>query len=149
MSEVRIRRIKGHEKEIAAAVASSIRDEDKEEIIVRGRDPYTEVLESIKISDEAFLAASEESVLCVYGIAKADEGMAIWMIATKNVVRYKKELVKYGMEYIREKVSKHPVYNYISTKNERALRFISHAGATFGLPEHIGDGTFIKFEIRR
>lgn len=146
---VAIEKIHGHEKEIASLIALNMRPEDKEEITVRGRDPYREVYESIKISKEAFVAVAGTSVLCAFGIAPAEEGMAIWMVATKNIEHHRKKLVKYGMKYIREKAEHYVLYNYIGINNTKALRYIRHAGATFGMPERIGNGMFIKFEIRR
>ena len=130
-------------------IIRNMRNADAEEIRAEGDTPENGVMESILSSAECFMAIKEKP-LCVYGVAETAEGTTIWMLASKNIDNAHKDLVGIGMDYINEKVKEYGlVYNYISEKNTKALRYIKHAGAEFTGRVNINGTEFIRFEIRR
>lgn len=130
-------------------IIRNMREADAEEIRAEGDTPENGVMESILSSAECFMAI-KENPLCVYGVAETAEGTTIWMLASKDIDNAHKDLVGIGMDYINEKVKEYGlVYNYISEKNTKALRYIKHAGAEFTGRVNINGTEFIRFEIRR
>lgn len=130
-------------------IIRNMREADAEEIRAEGDTPENGVMESIYSSVECFMAISHNP-LCVYGVAETAEGTTIWMLASKDIDNAHKALVRIGMDYINEKVKEYGIlYNYISEKNTKALRYIKHAGAEFTGRVNINETEFIRFEIRR
>ena len=130
-------------------IASHMREADVKECEPQGITPEEAIIESVLASEECFIAYGNVP-LCIYGVAITAEGTAIWALASKDVDKYHKELVRTGMAYIREKKEQfQTLYNYISLDNKKALNYIKHAGAVFGRTIKIGNTKFIKFEIGR
>lgn len=130
-------------------IIRNMRKSDAEEIRAEGDTPENGVMESIYSSVECFMAISH-SPLCVYGVAETAEGTTIWMLASKDIDHNHKALVSIGMKYIRQKAEEYGLlYNYISEKNTKSLRYIRHAGAEFTGRININGTAFIRFEIRR
>ena len=92
-------------------IACHMREEDKKEILYQHDTPENAVMSSILYSHECYMLIEEETPLCIYGITKTDNGTCIWMLASKDMERHPKALVKIGMEYIKEKVKEGPVFN--------------------------------------
>lgn len=138
-------------KEIAAklakALAKTMRTEDKKECMAAGYSPFKSALESLLLSDEAYVAEAEEGPVMLFGTT--GDGL-IWALGSKQIEKHKKALVACGMEYIKECLNRHSfLYNYISEENIKALRFIRRAGAETGAGISIGNTRFLKFVIRR
>ena len=138
-------------KEIAARLAKSLaktmRTEDKKECMAAGYSPFESALESLLLSDEAYVAEAEEGPVMLFGIT--GDGL-IWARGSSFIEKHKKALVACGMDYIKECLNRHSfLYNYISEDNIKALRFIRRAGAETGAGISIGNTRFLKFVIRR
>lgn len=138
-------------KEIAAklakALAKTMRTEDKKECMAAGYSPFKSALESLLLSDEAYVAEAEEGVVMLFGVT--GDGL-IWALGSSFIEKHKKALVACGMDYIKECLNRHSfLYNYISEDNIKALRFIRRAGAETGAGISIGNTRFLKFVIRR
>ena len=134
---------------MAGYIASHMREADVKECEPQGITPEEAIIESVLASEECFIAYGNVP-LCIYGVAITNEGIAIWALASEDVDKYHKELVRTGMAYIHEKKGQYEtLYNYISLENKKALNYIKHAGAKFGRTIKIGNTKFIKFEIGR
>ncbi len=139
----------GMEYGIALYLAENMRDADWKELDAQGYTPFKGVYESLTSSIEAYIAVYDFRILCAFGIAKAGEETSVWMLAAKNVDKHHKALAKCGMDYIHDKLkTHHTLTNYISKDNERALRYIKHAGATFDNPITLNGTQFVKFTIK-
>ena len=138
-------------KEIAAklakALAKTMRTEDKKECMAAGYSPFKSALESLLLSDEAYVAEAEEGPVMLFGTT--GDGL-IWALGSFFIEKHKKALVACGMDYIKECLNRHSfLYNYISEDNIKALRFIRRAGTETGAGISIGNTRFLKFVIRR
>lgn len=129
-------------------IACHMRAEDKKEILYQNDTPDNAVLSSILYSHECFMYMEKGIPLCIYGITKTENGTCIWMLASQEMERHPKALIRIGMAYIKDKVKEGPVFNMISEDNIKALRYIRHAGAIFHTPIYIHGHKFIPFEIR-
>lgn len=133
-------------------IAMNLRTQDRREIEAQGKDPKEEIISSMISSEECYEAFYGDEPLALFGIAENLDGTSIWMLGTKDVSKHVKALVSCGMDYISEKLMDHKsLYNYISSKNKKALRFIKHAGAEIDKePVVTENGTkFVKFTLRR
>lgn len=132
---------------LAKALAKTMRTEDKKECMAAGYSPFKSALESLLLSDEAYVAEAEEGPVMLFGIT--GDGL-IWALGSSFIEKHKKALVACGMDYIKECLNRHSfLYNYISEDNIKALRFIRRAGAETGAGISIGNTRFLKFVIRR
>lgn len=133
-------------------IARNLRTQDRREIEAQGKDPKEEIISSVMSSKECYGAFYGDEPLALFGIADNIDGTSIWMLGTRNVPKHVKALISCGTEYINEKLKDHEtMYNYISMKNKKALRFIEHAGAEIDKdPVVTENGTkFVKFTLRR
>lgn len=90
--------------------------------------------------------------IAIYGIVKypIDGLHAVWMVATTEIKKYKKELITMGLDEIGRFIKEYgPVTNYISIDNESSRRWLKKAGAVFGTPFNENDITWQQFVIRR
>ena len=100
-----------------------------------------------------FLAFGKNSEpIAIYGITKRpiDGYHIVWMVGTKEIKNYKKELITMGLEEIRRFIKEYgPVTNYISIDNNESRRWLLKAGAVFGTPFKENGLTWQQFVIRR
>lgn len=100
-----------------------------------------------------FLAFGKNSEpIAIYGITKRpiDGYHIVWMVGTKEIKNYKKELITMGLEEIRRFIKEYgPVTNYISIDNNKSRRWLLKAGAVFGTPFKENGLTWQQFVIRR
>ncbi|MBY4725704.1 MULTISPECIES: hypothetical protein [Burkholderia] len=61
------------------------------------------LLRSLEASKEAWVAVDENNIpFCIYGVAEVDGFGSPWMVATPEVYRFSKRLVKDGRKWIAE-----------------------------------------------
>lgn len=136
-------------EELARNLADHMRKEDLIEQIDMGMEPLYATQESIACSEICYSAWDKDALLSLFGIAHGPDETYIWMLATEDVKKHKKELVQCGLDFIKDSLKTYgPLCNYISTKNKPALRFIKRAGAHFSKPMYLENGTeFVRFEL--
>ncbi|OXI98474.1 hypothetical protein CFB48_24050 [Burkholderia sp. AU33647] len=81
-----------------------LREQDRVEIALSSGDA-TEgpLLRSLEASKEAWVAVDENNIpFCIYGVAEVDGFGSPWMVATPEVYRFSKRLVKDGRKWIAE-----------------------------------------------
>lgn len=133
-------------------LAANLRAADVAE--VEGATGSTDMLACIKASVDASLYCwsavdQDEQLVAMVGIVPADllSGLGVpWMLGTDLVERHQRALVRLSRSYIpsmRQALPK--LVNYVDARNERAIRFLRHAGfyvgkdephGPFGLPFH-------------
>lgn len=100
-----------------------------------------------------FLAFGENGEpIAIYGIVKypIDGCHAVWMVATTEIKKYKKELITMGLDEISRFIKEYgPITNYISIDNESSRRWLKKAGAVFGTPFNENGIIWQPFTIRR
>lgn len=127
-------------------IFKNLRQIDRKEITALCDDEQEAIMQSIVLSDEAYVAKNGEPVM-IFGFVKKSN--CIWALGTVFVDLYQKELVKIGMQYINDCKKKYGyMTNWIHEDNTKALRYIKRAGALFTdtCKTEKGD-IFIRFEI--
>lgn len=129
-------------------IFENLRQIDRKEITVLCDNEQEAIMQSIVLSDEAYVAKDEKrKPIMIFGFVKKSN--CIWALGTVFVDLYHKELVKIGMQYIRDCKKKYGyMTNWIHEDNAKALRYIKRAGALFTdtCKTEKGD-IFIRFEI--
>lgn len=129
-------------------IFKNLRQIDRKEITALCDDEQEAIMQSIVLSDEAYVAKDEKrKPIMIFGFVKKSN--CIWALGTVFVDLYQKELVKIGMQYINDCKKKYGyMTNWIHEDNTKALRYIKRAGALFTdtCKTEKGD-IFIRFEI--
>lgn len=129
-------------------IFKNLRQIDRKEITALCDDEQEAIMQSIVLSDEAYVAKDEKrKPIMIFGFVKKSN--CIWALGTVFVDMYQKELVKIGMQYINDCKKKYGyMTNWIHEDNTKALRYIKRAGALFTdtCKTEKGD-IFIRFEI--
>ena len=131
-------------------IEKHLRPIDKKEL----QGAYTSVTKCAihEFCDNFLVFGENGEPIAIYGIVKRPiDGLhAVWMVATKKIKNYKKELITMGFEEIGRFIKEYgPVTNYISTDNEASRRWLLKAGAVFGTPFNENGVTWQQFAIRR
>lgn len=154
MDNVQIERldIKKHE-DYVRYIDKNMRTADRIELEAFG---HTNLYEAIKISisvaDEAYIALNKDKALCIFGIScvQVGHGRAIWCIASKDLDDNAKAFLFYSSEIIAYWLKENPsVYNYVSVKNKRAIRWLKSIKAEFSDVVYINNEPFQMFIIRK
>lgn len=129
-------------------IFENLRQIDRKEITALCDNEQEAIMQSIVLSDEAYVAKDEKrKPIMTFGFVKKSN--CIWALGTVFVDLYHKELVKIGMQYINDCKKKYGyMTNWIHEDNTKALRYIKRAGALFTdtCKTEKGD-IFIRFEI--
>lgn len=129
-------------------IFENLRQIDRKEITALCDNEQEAIMQSIVLSDEAYVAKDEKrKPIMIFGFVK--ESNCIWALGTVFVDLYQKELVKIGMQYINDCKKKYGyMTNWIHEDNTKALRYIERAGALFTdtCKTEKGD-IFVRFEI--
>lgn len=131
-------------------IEKHLRPIDKKEL----QGAYTSVTKCAihEFCDNFLVFGENGEPIAIYGIVKypIDGLHAVWMVATKKIKNYKKELITMGFEEIGRFIKEYgPVTNYISTDNEASRRWLLKAGAVFGTPFNENGIAWQQFVIRR
>lgn len=129
-------------------IFKNLRQIDRKEITALCDDEQEAIIQSIVLSDEAYVAKDEKrKPIMIFGFVKKSN--CIWALGTVFVDLYQKELVKIGMQYINDCKKEYGyMTNWIHEDNKKALRYIKRAGALFTdtCKTEKGD-IFVRFEI--
>ena len=131
-------------------IEKHLRPIDKKEL----QGAYTSVTKCAihEFCDNFLVFGENGEPIAICGIVKypIDGLHAVWMVATKKIKNYKKELITMGFEEIGRFIKEYgPVTNYISTDNEASRRWLLKAGAVFGTPFNENGIAWQQFVIRR
>lgn len=130
---------------IVDIIGSNMREIDELECRVDGVTPKQAVKDSILCSDICYILAYKNRPFIVMG-ASIDH--CIWALGTDEAEKHKRAIVKCGIDFIalaKEKFGY--LYNFISKRNHRALRFITFAGAQLYDEVDVNGEPFILFMI--
>lgn len=129
-------------------IFENLRQMDRKEINALCDDEQEAIMQSIVLSDESYVAKDEKrKPIMIFGFVKKSN--CIWALGTVFVDLYHKELVKIGLQYIKDCKEKYGyMTNWIHEDNTKALRYIKRAGAIFTdtCKTEKGD-IFVRFEI--
>lgn len=97
-------------------------------------DAAVEALEYGLNNGEAYtIEVSGEPTMLMGGGDVGDDTSSIWMVATPNIRKIRKDVVKYGREFALNLIGDNKYgYNLVSTKNHNVLRWLEKIGAIFG-----------------
>lgn len=112
-----------------------LRQQDRTEIELSSGDRSVDVLvRALRSSDEAFTAISNDgTVFGMYGVADVQGLGSPWMVASPEVYRYSKALVKDGREWVRQMQSRYPVlFNFVHADNAASIAWLRKLGFTIG-----------------
>jgi hypothetical protein len=112
-----------------------LRECDRREIALATGDPTVKVLlDSLAVSEEAWVAEGDDGkLLGIYGVAKVDDMGGPWMLATPEVCRYSKALVKDGREWVKDLLLRYPaLFNFVHAENTKSIAWLRSLGFTIG-----------------
>ncbi|SMG43219.1 hypothetical protein [Paraburkholderia susongensis] len=118
-----------------------LRVKDRVEIALSSGDTTVGVmLRSLEASDEAWVALNDQGELFgIYGVAEVQGLGSPWMVATPEVYRYQKELVKDGREWVKSILPKYSrLFNFVHAENTQSIAWLRRLGFTIGelVPEY-------------
>lgn len=145
--------IKEHKADICY-INDNIRFGDRIELNAIGHtNLYTAIKDGVSNKDMNFIAFNAAGVpLCVFGLTTigTESARLIWCIGSKDLDVYAREFVLYSKQVIDKWLETHDcLYNYVSVKNIKSIRWLASIGATFGEPFLINGELFKLFTIRR
>ena len=131
-------------------IEEHLRTIDKKEL----QGAYTSVTKCAmhEFCDNFLVFGEKGEPIAIYGIVKypIDGLHAVWMVGTKGIKNYKKELITRGFEEISRFIKEYgPITNYISIDNNKSRRWLKKAGAVFDAPFNENGITWQQFVIRR
>lgn len=112
-----------------------LREQDRTEVALSsGCTTEWPLLHSLKVSRETWVAVDDNDVpFCIYGVAGVDGLGSPWMLATPEVYRYSKRLVKDGRKWIDEIQGLYPaLFNFVHSENTASIAWLRSLGFTIG-----------------
>lgn len=118
-----------------------LREQDRNEIALSSGDHTVAVmLRSLSVSDEAWVAVNDAGEpFCIYGVGNVQGYGSPWMVATPEVHRYAKRLVRDGRKWVASIQSRYPLlFNFVHSENSASISWLSSLGFTVGelVPEY-------------
>lgn len=118
-----------------------LREQDRTEIKLSSGDPTVGVmLRSLEMSDEAWVALTESGELFgIYGVAEVQGFGSPWMVATPEVYKYSRELVRDGRTWVQSILPRYPrLFNFVHVENTRSIAWLRRLGFIIGevVPEY-------------
>ena len=151
---LKFRRIDYHEVELLKNM--TLRQADVDELIVAsgGKNTWDALKYSVYHSNEWTEICYEvetDEILMVFGLASS-EGIGIpWMVASPNITKYTKILMRYAHQTINDMINQFPLLvNFVDSRNTVHIRWLEHMGFQFSGVEHmIGSIPFKQFHMER
>ena len=115
-------------------LAANLRPQDMNEFHQLGiTNPYKEIEDSLKSSDEAYVAVNGEGkVIVMYGVIRREPGGQIWCLGTRFFNEYKKSFVCGCMAVLKRWLGIYGnLWNFVSRDNELSIRWLKTYGAKF------------------
>ena len=118
-----------------------LRECDRREIELATGDSTVQVLlDSLESSEEAWVGIGDQGeLLGIYGVARIGDMGGPWMLATPDVYRYSKELVRDGREWVKGILPRYSMlFNFVHEDNTRSIAWLRKLGFTIGklVPEY-------------
>lgn len=129
-------------------IASNLRTVDQFEVQAFGYDDYLEAIKVSIANAKVCFVVKGECPICVFGLSNLElnKNNAVWLLAAKDIKRYKKEFLKYSYLIINYWFNEFgAMYNYISVENKDSIRWLKWLGASFSEPFLIGGYEFKEF----
>ncbi|WP_455652261.1 phage protein Gp13 family protein [Phascolarctobacterium sp.] len=127
---------------IAVALLKDLRDSDRLELEAYEEDAVMLITGSIENADHCYIYRDmEDNILGIVGLSSIASvpGKEVWMLATKKVSGYKKELLILAARALISKWVKEygRLYNYVYSGNSASIRWLDRLGAMFLAPVKI------------
>ena len=147
--------VEGYEKELhqenIEELINNLREVDKMEVKAMGYDRLREAIDiSLNYAYISFVAKGEDNAtLCIFGLSSLvhrEYGRAVWFLGTEEMDKYQREFVHYAKIIINEMLKEHErLYNYVSVRNDKSIRWLKRLGASFSEPFLINGEEFVIF----
>lgn len=111
-----------------------LRQQDRKEIALSsGDDSVAVLLRSWRASDECWVAVESGHPICIYGVAPVDGLGSPWMVATPEVYRHAKRLVRDGRKWVERIQADYPeLFNFVYVENRASIAWLHALGFTIG-----------------
>ncbi|MCA8110255.1 hypothetical protein [Burkholderia cepacia] len=112
-----------------------LREQDRAEIALSSGDATeAPLLRSLVASAEAWVAVDSNDVpFCIYGVAEVDGLGSPWMVATPEVYRFAKRLVKDGRVWVASIQERYTaLFNFVHADNSASIAWLRSLGFTIG-----------------
>lgn len=108
-----------------------LRSVDKEESWASARlSPEQAVMESMANSVNPIAAFIDERIMCIYGVAKAENNCGIpWMLSTEELPKHARAILQTSRNWLEEQKSIYQcLYNFVDARNHAAIRWLGWLG---------------------
>lgn len=134
----------------------TLRQADIDEITVAsgGKNVWDAMKSAVMHSNEWTEVCFEDEtdeILMVFGLSSVDGVGVPWMVASPNVTKYTKILMRYAKKVIKGMNEQFPLLiNYVDSRNVDHIRWLQHMGFKFSGVEHMIDRIpFKQFHMER
>lgn len=130
----------------ASFVSLNLRKQDLEEVPC-GVTPYNAIMKGLECG-YTYTVMVDDDPVAIMGGSALDEYCVIWMVATPNIRKIRRDLVKKG-KYFADKLIGRYDYggNMVHVSNYNSIRWLKKIGAVFGEPIMKDNKKFIPFNI--
>jgi hypothetical protein len=117
-------------------IAPLIREEDVAEVYaVSGKDVLTVLIEACQITEQVYVAVRGEALIAIFGVTphptESHAGIP-WMLATPEMEKHHKDLLRIAPEYIERMHSQYPILsNMVDARNTKAINWLAWCGFSF------------------
>ena len=135
----------------AQYLATHLREQDKLELQASsGKDPVHILLESIAISDVAWVALYEGNPCAVWGVCKLDGNRGgAWLLGTEAMYVNKRETMRLSRRFVKEMHKRYDILcNFVDERNTVSCRWLDALGfnALFTTEYGVEKRPFIFYE---
>ena len=90
-------------------------------------------------------------ILTLFGLGRISEDIGVpWMVASPNLIKYRKVLMRYSKKIIQEMLDQFPLLNnYVDSRNEVHIHWLRHMGFTFTGKDLMIRGIPFKYFFKR
>lgn len=135
---------KSKHEHVIKEIADHMREIDVFEMHAIGvTDVEDGIRRSIEESDVVlFLADGRQRPLCIFGVSREsyEHGHVIWCLGTDDIDKHKKDFVLFSRYVLTWWTNQYGrLFNYVSAKNDKSIRWLKSMGATVDIPKPIND----------
>jgi hypothetical protein len=131
----------------------NVRPEDEEEVKEFSGETVREVLEGTPELDKSQVWVVDGKIVCMFGVTplpKYPKTGLIWLLATPDFHKHTKSFAVRNKAVFEEVIKDYEyVFNYVLSKNEDSVRWLTWLGFNMGEPQPIGKtgANFNRFEL--
>lgn len=137
-------------------IADNMRDADVNEVrSSHNHSPLEAINNGLGHSDFAVIAMNDDEPLMIVGMMRVDliTGTGVpWLLSSKNVLKFRKEILKYSIIILDEMLMKCPkLVNYVHADNKVSIRWLKWLGFIIEKPSQYGfkNEMFHRFHLTR